>query len=179
MADTQSAESPAQVSLTLSESCATAYSIADDALRRMMNMSTEELGAAAYQKFDIEAWMPGRGSWGELASASNCTSYQARRLDIKHTSALPADTKFSKALKSNKTSYCHTLNATAVAIPRVIVALVENGAQFDASGQWIGLTLPKVLRPFWLGKEAQSDSSKVPLTGLQKSSKSSIELSWT
>lgn len=142
-------------------------------------MSTEELGAAAYQKFDIEAWMPGRGSWGELASASNCTAYQARRLDIKHTSAAVADSNSTKTAASKKTAYCHTLNATAVAIPRVIVALVENGAQFDSDGRWTGLALPKVLRPFWLGKEAKDSIYQVTLPGHRKGEPDVIELSWT
>lgn len=145
-----------------------------------MNMSTEELGAAAFQKFDIEAWMPGRGSWGELASASNCTAYQARRLDIKHSLAQNRDTGTAALTKSNRTAYCHTLNATAVAIPRVIVALVENGARFDESGRWTGLRLPRVLKPFWLGKEAGEEITNVPLSGIAgKGSKRSIELSWS
>lgn len=138
-------------------------------------MSTEELGASAYRKFDIEAWMPGRGSWGELASASNCTAYQARRLDIKHAVALPEDSANARA---SKTAFCHTLNATAVAIPRVIVALIENGARFDSGGKWVGLTLPKVLRPFWLGKEAQLDSLQVSLPGSGKKAQGTIELKW-
>ena len=50
---------------------------------RVLNMPTEELGASAYQKFDVEAWMPGRGEFGEVCSATNCTDYQARRLGIR------------------------------------------------------------------------------------------------
>lgn len=143
-------------------------------------MSTEELGGAAYQKFDIEAWMPGRGSWGELASASNCTAYQSRRLDIKYNSAPKADITVAENNKSNRTAYCHTLNATAVAIPRVIVALVENGAQFDESGRWVGLTLPRVLKQYWLGKEASNETSEIPLSDIaSKRSKGSIKLSWS
>lgn len=49
---------------------------------RVLDMPTEELGAPAYRKYDIEAWMPGRGSFGEVSSASNCTDYQSRRLNI-------------------------------------------------------------------------------------------------
>ena len=138
-------------------------------------MSTEELGGAAFQKYDIEAWMPGRGSWGELASASNCTDYQARRLNIRHSLAQTEDSTLSKSSKSGKTSYCHTLNATAVAIPRLIVALVENGAQFDDKGQWTALALPKALKPFWLGKEAASDSSRISIAD---GGNKSIELVW-
>ncbi|KAK9896867.1 seryl-tRNA synthetase [Cystobasidium minutum MCA 4210] len=143
---------------------------------RMMHMSTEELGGAAYQKYDIEAWMPGRGSWGELASASNCTDYQARRLNIRHSLPQTDEPASTKAGKGGKTAYCHTLNATAVAIPRLIVALVENGARFDGKGNWTALALPSVLRPFWLGTEATSDSCRIPLGD---SAKKSIDLVWT
>lgn len=139
-------------------------------------MSTEELGGAAYQKYDIEAWMPGRGSWGELASASNCTDYQARRLNIRHSLPQTDEPASTKAGKGGKTAYCHTLNATAVAIPRLIVALVENGARFDGKGNWTALALPSVLRPFWLGTEATSDSCRIPLGD---SAKKSIDLVWT
>jgi seryl-tRNA synthetase len=146
----------------------------------MLNMSTEELGASAFQKFDIEAWMPGRGSWGELASASNCTSYQARRLNIRHTLPTVAEVVNSGqavTAKSNKTAYCHTLNATAVAIPRLIVALVENGARFDENGKWTSLELPKALRQYWLGKESLSDTSQVALNA-NKGSPKSIDIVW-
>lgn len=51
---------------------------------RVLNMSTEELGAAAYKKIDIEVWMPHRQDYGEVSSASNCTSYQSRRLNINY-----------------------------------------------------------------------------------------------
>lgn len=142
----------------------------------MMNMSTEELGGAAFQKYDIEAWMPGRGSWGELASASNCTDYQARRLNIRYTVPQDEAAISNKAGKSNKTAFCHTLNATAVAIPRLIVALVENGAQFDEKGRWVALSLPKALKPFWLGSQASSDSSRIPFGD---GGKKGIELVWT
>ena len=50
----------------------------------VLNMSTEELGASAYHKFDVEVWMPGRGGYGEVTSASNCTDYQSKRLQIKY-----------------------------------------------------------------------------------------------
>ncbi|KOS16541.1 seryl-trna synthetase [Malassezia pachydermatis] len=99
---------------------------------RVLDMSSEELGASAYRKYDIEAWMPGRGSWGEICSASNCTDYQARRLAIKYK-------------KDGQNHYAHTLNATAAAIPRLIVALLETYPSKDH------LLLPASLRPFWLG----------------------------
>ncbi|KAH9065763.1 hypothetical protein EDB87DRAFT_1593043 [Lactarius vividus] len=112
---------------------------------RVLDMPTEELGASAYRKFDIEAWMPGRGSWGEISSLSNCTDYQARRLHIRHR---PAPTP-SPSPTSTTLPFAHTLNGTAVAVPRLIVALLENGAIFNDSGQAVGLSLPVALKPFW------------------------------
>lgn len=113
-------------------------------------MPSEELGASAYRKYDLEAWMPGRGRWGEVASLSNCTDYQARRLLIRQTSP-----KTHPALDSLRTSnpFVHTLNGTAAAIPRLIVALLENGAVLDDEGHVTALTLPSALRPFWIGAE--------------------------
>lgn len=78
---------------------------------RVINIAPTDLGAPAYQKFDIEVWMPGRGDWGEVSSASNCLDFQSRRL---HT-------------VDEKGRYVHTLNATALAVPRIILALIENG----------------------------------------------------
>ncbi|KAG9314014.1 seryl-tRNA synthetase, partial [Chiua virens] len=112
----------------------------------VLDMPTEELGASAYRKYDIEAWMPGRGGWGEISSASNCTDYQARRLHIRYR---------RRSTPSSHTHghipFAHTLNGTAAAIPRLIVALLENGTRFDEKGIPSGLDLPTILRPFWLG----------------------------
>lgn len=109
---------------------------------RVLDMPSEELGASAYRKYDIEAWMPGRGTWGELTSLSNCTDYQSRRLHIRYR---PPTT-------STPLPFAHTLNGTAAAIPRLIIALLENGAVFDEEGNVRGVRLPKVLRPFWVGE---------------------------
>jgi len=105
-------------------------------------MPTEELGASAYRKYDMEAWMPGRGSWGEVSSLSNCTDYQSRRLHIRYKNNSSA---------TSSTMFAHTLNGTAAAIPRLIIALFENGAKFDELGELVGITLPEALRPFWIG----------------------------
>ncbi|KAF8832156.1 hypothetical protein HHX47_DHR1000842 [Lentinula edodes] len=107
---------------------------------RTLDMPTEELGASAYRKYDMEVWMPGRGGWGEVSSLSNCTDYQARRLHIRH---------HLEASKQNV--FAHTLNGTAAAIPRLIVALIENGVEFDEAGEPVSITLPAVLKPYWLG----------------------------
>ncbi|GMK55750.1 hypothetical protein CspeluHIS016_0208060 [Cutaneotrichosporon spelunceum] len=107
---------------------------------RVLDMPSEELGASAARKYDMEAWMPGRGKWGEITSTSNCTDYQSRRLLIRY--------RDEEGMR-----FPHTLNGTAAAVPRLIVALVENGARFR-DGKVVGVDLPRALRPFWVGPEA-------------------------
>jgi seryl-tRNA synthetase len=103
---------------------------------RVVDTATGDLGGPAYRKFDLEAWMPGRGDFGEVTSTSNCTDYQARRLNIRYR------------VKGEKgTHYVHTLNGTAIAISRGLIAVVENYQQADGS-----IVVPEVLRP-WMGKE--------------------------
>ncbi|TWT90792.1 Serine--tRNA ligase [Pseudobythopirellula maris] len=106
---------------------------------RVLDIATGDLGGPAYRKFDLEAWMPGRGEhgeYGEVTSTSNCTDYQARRLDIRYK------TKGEKG-----TNFVHTLNGTAVAISRALIAILENCQQADGS-----ILVPEALRP-WIGKE--------------------------
>ncbi len=103
---------------------------------RVVDTATGDLGGPAYRKFDLEAWMPGRGDYGEVTSASNCTDYQARRLNIRY-----------KQPGQKGTRFLHTLNGTAIAISRAIIALLENNQQPDGS-----VIIPEVLRP-WVGKE--------------------------
>lgn len=103
---------------------------------KMLSMPTTDLGAPALKKYDCEAWMPGRGSWGELTSCSNCGDYQARRLGIKYKT-------------SEKPGYVHTLNGTAMAVPRVIVAILEQF--YDPASS--SVRIPEVLRPFMDGKD--------------------------
>ncbi|KAJ1729822.1 seryl-tRNA synthetase [Coemansia biformis] len=105
---------------------------------RVLQMPTQELGASAYQKFDVEAWMPGRGAWGEIASASNCTDYQARRLGIRVRSSTAGAAP----------AFVHTLNATAVAVPRLVVALLESFQRPDGS-----VVIPAALRPWMMGRD--------------------------
>jgi len=112
---------------------------------RVIDTASGDLGGPAYRKFDLEAWMPGRGSgtpgkpsgeWGEITSTSNCTDYQSRRLGI----------RFKK--KGEKgTHFVHTLNGTAVANTRALIAILENYQQADGS-----IAVPEALRP-WVGKE--------------------------
>jgi len=102
---------------------------------RVIDIATGDLGAPAYRKFDLEAWMPGRGDggdWGEVTSTSNCTDYQARRLR----------TRFRRK-GSRKNELVHTLNGTAVAVSRALIALLENHQQADGS-----VSIPTALRPY-------------------------------
>ncbi|KAF9454068.1 seryl-tRNA synthetase [Macrolepiota fuliginosa MF-IS2] len=119
---------------------------------RILDMPSEELGASAYRKYDMEAWMPGRQTWGEISSLSNCTDYQARRLHIRYRPLTPKGSTPSenKKAQSGVLPFAHTLNGTAAAIPRLIVALLENGAVLSESGEVRYIRLPKVLKPFWI-----------------------------
>ena len=106
---------------------------------RVLDICTGDLGGPAYRKFDLEAWMPGRGEggeWGEITSASNCTDYQARRLGI----------RFRRA-PGKKPELVHTLNGTAIAVSRTLLAILENYQQADGS-----VLVPEVLRQ-WVGKD--------------------------
>jgi seryl-tRNA synthetase len=106
---------------------------------RVVETATGDLGGPAYRKFDLEAWMPGRGAageYGEVTSTSNCTDYQARRLAIRYR---------HKGEKG--TALVHTLNGTAVAISRALIAILENYQQADGS-----VLIPTALRPL-VGKE--------------------------
>jgi seryl-tRNA synthetase len=106
----------------------------------VIDTCTGDLGGPAYRKYDLEAWMPGRGEageYGEVTSTSNCTDYQARRLGIRYK---------GKGFKG--TRFVHTLNGTAVACTRALIAILENYQQADGS-----VVIPEVLRPF-VGKDA-------------------------
>lgn len=105
----------------------------------VIDTCTGDLGGPAYRKYDLEAWMPGRGEageFGEVTSTSNCTDFQARRLNIRY-----------KGAKHKGTRFVHTLNGTAVAITRALVAILENNQQTDGS-----VIIPPALR-FWVGKD--------------------------
>ncbi|KAJ8523771.1 hypothetical protein ON010_g17348 [Phytophthora cinnamomi] len=105
----------------------------------LVDMATGDLGAPAYRKFDLLAWMPGREEYGEVSSMSMCTDYQARRLNIRHK-----DPKDEEA----GTSFVHTLNGTACAVPRLLISLWETYQQEDGS-----IVIPEVLRPYMGGQE--------------------------
>ncbi len=98
---------------------------------RIVDICSGDLGAPAYRKYDIEAWMPGLNKWGEVTSTTNCTDYQARRLHIKYRQ------------KDGSTDYVHTLNGTAIVTSRVPIAILENFQQEDGS-----VKIPKVLQKY-------------------------------
>lgn len=103
---------------------------------RVVDIATGDLGAPAYRKYDIEAWMPSRETYGEVTSTSNCTEYQSRRLNIRYRD------------EENRAQFVHTLNGTAVAVPRAIIAIIENHQNADGT-----ITVPGVLRPYLGGRE--------------------------
>jgi seryl-tRNA synthetase len=99
---------------------------------QVVNIAVDDLGASAAKKYDVEVWLPGQDRFRELTSCSNTTDFQARRLDVRYR---PAESKGPR--------FPFTLNGTAVAAGRTIIALVENGQQEDGS-----VVLPAVLRDF-------------------------------
>jgi seryl-tRNA synthetase len=98
---------------------------------RVLNVASGDLGNPAYKKYDLEAWMPGRGEYGEITSTSNCTDFQSRRLNIRYKE------------EDGKNRLVHMLNGTAIAVPRVIIAILENFQQEDGS-----VIIPEVLVPY-------------------------------
>lgn len=98
----------------------------------VVDTCTGDLGAPAYRKWDLEAWMPGRngGEYGEVTSTSNCTDYQSRRLNVRFKD------------DDGKNKYVHMLNGTAIAVGRAMLAIIENYQNEDGS-----ITVPEVLRP--------------------------------
>ena len=96
---------------------------------RVVNIAADDLGASAAKKYDLEAWLPGQERFRELTSCSNTTDYQARRLSVRYR---PQD--------GGRPAAVHTLNGTAVAVGRTIIALLENGQREDGS-----IELPQAL----------------------------------
>ncbi len=100
---------------------------------RVVDTCTGDLGAPAYRKWDLEAWMPGRngGEWGEVTSTSNCTDFQARRLNVKYKD------------EDGRNKFVHMLNGTAIACSRGIIAVLENFQRADGS-----IRIPPALVPY-------------------------------
>ncbi|MDH7571593.1 MAG: serine--tRNA ligase [Armatimonadota bacterium] len=98
---------------------------------RVIDTASGDLGAPAYRKYDLEAWLPGRGKYGEITSTSNTTDYQSRRLNIR------------VRRQNGRLDYVHTLNGTAIATSRALIAIMENYQLEDGS-----IRVPEVLVPF-------------------------------
>src|SRR3954462_1436945 len=110
---------------------------------RVVNIAAWDLGASAAKKYDVEAWLPGQGRYRELTSCSNTTDYQARRLNARYRPSEDAGPAF-----------LHTLNGTAVALGRAILAVVENGQRDDGT-----IVIPEVLHPFGAPAELRSPTA--------------------
>ena len=108
---------------------------------RVVDICTGDLGGAAYRKYDLEAWMPGRDAYGEITSTSNTTDYQARRLQIRYRK------------DAGRPQLLHTLNGTAVAVSRALIPILENYQQEDGS-----IIVPEALVPY-IGKSAIEPAS--------------------
>ena len=104
---------------------------------RVVNVCSGDLGRGQAKKFDIEAWMPSRNSFGETHSASKFYDFQARRLNMRY-----------KDPATKKNVFCHTLNNTVIASPRVLIPILELNQNKDGS-----VTIPEVLRPYMGGME--------------------------
>jgi seryl-tRNA synthetase len=103
---------------------------------RIVNICTGDLGGTAAKKYDLEAWMAKQGQYREVVSCSNSTSYQARRLNIRYEKG------------NGERDFLHTLNSTAIATSRAIVAILENNQQKNGT-----VIVPKVIRPYMNGLE--------------------------
>jgi seryl-tRNA synthetase len=107
---------------------------------RVVNVCTGDLGQGQVQKFDIETWMPSRNSYGETHSASRFHEFQARRLKLRYRDS------------RRKVRYCHTLNNTVIASPRILISLLELYQNPDGS-----VTIPAALRPYMTGRARIED----------------------
>ncbi|MBE0536563.1 MAG: serine--tRNA ligase [Phycisphaerae bacterium] len=103
---------------------------------RVVNVCTGDLGRGQVQKYDIEAWMPSRRGYGETHSASRFYEFQARRMNLRYRTA------------KKKTVFCHTLNNTVIASPRILIPILELNQNADGS-----VNVPKVLIPYMQGKD--------------------------
>ncbi|HOK95123.1 MAG TPA: serine--tRNA ligase [Anaerohalosphaeraceae bacterium] len=103
---------------------------------RVVNVCTGDLGRGQVQKFDIETWMPSRNGYGETHSASRFYEFQARRMNLRYKTA------------TGRNEFCHTLNNTVIASPRILIPILELYQNADGS-----VTIPEVLRPYMFGKE--------------------------
>ncbi|MCA9249866.1 MAG: serine--tRNA ligase [Phycisphaerae bacterium] len=110
---------------------------------RVVNVCTGDLGQGQVQKFDIETWMPSRNGYGETHSASRFYEFQARRLKLRYKDA------------DRKTRFCHTLNNTVIAAPRILIPILELNQTADGD-----VRVPKVLQPYMRGMEVITAKGK-------------------
>ena len=104
---------------------------------RLLEMCTGDLGFQAAKKYDLELWAPGVEEWLEVSSLSNCTDFQARRANLRY-----------RPERGAKPRFVHTLNGSGLALPRMMIAVMENYQQADGS-----ILVPEVLRPYMGGIE--------------------------
>ena len=99
---------------------------------RVVELCTASLGFASSKSYDIEMWAPGSGEWLEVSSCSNCGDFQARRANIRY-----------RPSADSRPQFVHTLNGSGLALPRVVIAILENYQQADGT-----VVIPEVLRPY-------------------------------
>jgi len=99
---------------------------------RVLEHCTGDLGFTAVKSYDIDVWAPGCQEWLEVSSCSNCSDFQARRANIRY-----------RPEKDARPQYVHTLNGSGLALPRIMIGIMENYQQADGS-----IIVPEVLRPF-------------------------------
>jgi seryl-tRNA synthetase len=104
---------------------------------RLVEMVTGDLGFAAAKKYDLEVWAAGCKEWLEVSSCSNCEEFQARRANVRF-----------RPEGGGKPQYVHTLNGSGLALPRIMIAVIENNQQADGS-----FVVPEILRPYMGGVE--------------------------
>lgn len=109
----------------------------------LLDMPSHELGAAAYRKYDMEAWMPGRNMYGEISSASNCTDYQSRRLHITYKN------------RNGVEKFAHTVNGTGCAVPRMLISVLETHQLQNGD-----VMVPKALQPYMRGRTVITQPAK-------------------
>jgi seryl-tRNA synthetase len=103
-----------------------------DIPHRVIELCAADLGFSSVRTYDLEMWAPGSAEWLEVSSCSNCDSFQARRANVRY-----------RPEKGAKPIYPHTLNGSGLALPRVLIAIIENGQQADGS-----ILIPEVLRSY-------------------------------
>jgi seryl-tRNA synthetase len=105
---------------------------------RVVELCTGDLGFGSAKTYDIEAWSPGQDGYLEVSSCSNCEEYQARRMNLRYKGA------------DGKNRFCHTLNGSGLALPRLFAALIENNQQPDGS-----IAIPEKLQPYFGNDEIE------------------------